>query len=223
MNVSNTHAVLAATLLSLFAVPVLAADEVPANVTFGGEANMPSLKDAKAHDKFSIALSDGQVITTLNLECKGGTSALGGLVKGNEECAVTGNGTIINPRNPAEKFPRTQYSGGFIVQPNGATDMSKVLVNYLAVGKVPASSGNLTGVIKLKPENPSPTAGMLKETVLKRLRRRPATRGAWWIPGSIRSRCPICSCRPPVLPATRGATGAAAWPSPTSPKAGSWI
>lgn len=170
MNDSITPAVLAATLLGLYAVPVLAADEVPATVTFGGEANMPSLKDPKQHDKFNILVSDAQVVSAFNLECRAGTSALGGLVKSNEECTVTGNGSIINPRDPAQRFPRTQYTGGFAVQPDGTTDMSKILVSYLPVGKVPASASNLTGVIKLKPENPSPTAGMLKDLVLKNLR-----------------------------------------------------
>ena len=222
MKVSNTPAVLAATLLGLFAVPVLAADEVPAVVTFAGEANMPSLKDAKARDKFNLTLSDAQVITTFNLECKGGTSALGGLVKGNEECAVAGNGTIINPRNAAEKFPRTQYSGGFVVQPDGATDMSKVLVSYLAVGKVPASSGNLTGCDPSQArESHPPPPGCSRRRSSSACARRPAIRGACWIPASIRSRCRICSCLPPGSPATRAATGAAAWPSPTSPRAGS--
>jgi hypothetical protein len=169
MNVPKNPAVLAATLLVLFATPVLAADEVPAAVTFSGNANMPSLKDPKQHDKFNITLSDAQVVSTFNVECKAGTRALGGLVSGNEECAVTGNGSIINPHDPSQKFPRTQYAGGFVVQPDGATDMSKVLVSYLPVGKVPASSGSLTGVIKLKPENPSPTAGSLKAAVLKHL------------------------------------------------------
>lgn len=177
MSICNTQSILATTLAAILTTPVLAA-EVPAVVTFGGEANMPTLKDPKAHDKFNLTLSDGQVITSFNLECKGGTSALGGLVKGNEECAVAGNGTIINPSNPAEKFPRTQYSGGFVVQPSGATDMSKVLVSYLAVGKVPASSGSLNGVINLKPENPSPTAGMLKDLVLKRLRKEAGDTGS---------------------------------------------
>jgi hypothetical protein len=169
MNVSNTPAVLAATFAVLFAAPQLAGAEAPATVTFGGEANMPSLKDPKQHDKFNVIVSDAQVVTNFTVQCKAGTSALGGLVKANEECAVTGNGTIINPNNPEQKFPRAQYTGGFTVQPDGSTDMSKVLVNYLPVGKVPASSGNLTGVIKLKPENPSPTANRLKELVLKKM------------------------------------------------------
>jgi len=170
MKVSNTPTALAATLFVLFAAPGLARAEAPATVTFGGEANMPSLKDPKQHDKFNIVVSDTQVVTSFNVQCRAGTSALGGLVKANEECAVTGNGSIINPNNADQKFPRAQYTGGFVVQPDGATDMSKVLVNYLPVGKVPASSSTLTGVIKLKPENPSPTAGLLKELVLKNLR-----------------------------------------------------
>jgi len=169
MTYSKTQTILAATLLGLLAAPPLAADEVAAKVSFSGEANMPTLRDPKQRDKFNLTLADAQVITAFSVECKAGTSSLGGLVKGNEECAVTGNGSIINPRNPAEQFPRTQYSGGFVVQPDGATDMSKVLVSYLPVGKVQASSANLTGVIKLKPENPSPTAGSLKAAVLKHL------------------------------------------------------
>ncbi len=170
MKVSTPIAVLAVAMFGLSTGPVYAADEAPAAVSFAGEANMPSLKDAKQLDKFKLTLSDAQIVTSFNLECKAGRNALGGLIKANEECAVTGSGTIINPRNPAEKFPRTQYTGGFVVQPDGATDMSKVLVNYLPVGKVQASSGSLTGVIKLKPENPSPTAGTLKDAVLKHLK-----------------------------------------------------
>jgi len=169
MTVSHTQAALAAALLALAGSPLVAKAEVPATVTFGGDAYMPSLKDAKQHDKFNLVVSDAQVVTDFKIECKAGTSALGGLVKANEECSVTGNGTIINPNNPEQKFPRTQYTGGFTVQPDGSTDMSKVQIAYLPVGKVQASTANLKGVIKLKPENPSPTANMLKELVLKKM------------------------------------------------------
>jgi hypothetical protein len=169
MHHSLTRTVLAAALLSLLTVPTLATAEAPAAVTFSGDANMPSLRDPKQHDKFTITVSDAQVITAFGIECTAGRSALGGLVKANEECAVSGNGSIINPRDPSQQFPRTQYSGGYMVQPDGATDMSKVAVNYLPVGKVPASTANLKGVIQLKPENPSPTAGMLKAAILKHL------------------------------------------------------
>lgn len=169
MRVSTTQAALAATLLALAGSPLVATAEAPATVTFGGEANMPSLKDTKQHDKFSLLVSDAQVATNFTIQCKAGTSALGGLVKANEECSVTGNGTITNPNNPEQKFPRTQYTGGYTVQPDGATDMSKIQVSYLPVGKVQASTSNLKGVIKLKPDNPSPTANMLKELVLKKM------------------------------------------------------
>jgi hypothetical protein len=169
MSVSTTQAALAAALLVLAGSPLVAGAEVSATVTFGGEANMPSLKDPKQHDKFNLVVSDAQVVTNFNIQCKAGTSALGGLVKANEECAVTGNGTITNPNNPEQKFPRTQYTGGFAVQPDGSTDMSKVQISYLPVGKVQASTSNLNGVINLKPENPSPTANMLKELVLKKM------------------------------------------------------
>ncbi len=169
MSVSHTQTALAAALLVLAGSPLVAAAEVPATVTFGGDAYMPSLKDAKEHDKFNLVLSDGQVVTDFNIQCKAGTSALGGLVKANEQCSVTGNGTIINPNNPEQKFPRTQYTGGFTVQPDGSTDMSKIQISYLPVGKVQASTSNLNGVVNLKPENPSPTANMLKELVLKKM------------------------------------------------------
>ncbi|WP_295579453.1 hypothetical protein [uncultured Lamprocystis sp.] len=170
MSIRSLPAALAAALLSLSVLPVLAAETAPAMVTFTGEANMPSLKDAKQRDKFTIGLTDSQVISTFNLECRAGTSALGGLVKGNEECAISGNGAIINPRDASQRFPRAQYTGGFVVETDGTTDMSKILVTYLPVGKVPASSSSVAGMIKLKPENPSATAGMLKDSVLKHLR-----------------------------------------------------
>jgi hypothetical protein len=169
MHHSSSRTIMAATLLGIFSVPALATDDAPAAVTFSGTADMPSMRDPAQHDKFNLTISDAQVITTFGIECKAGTSALGGLVKANEECAVTGKGMIINPQNPAQQFPRTQYSGGFVVKPTGETDMGKITVSYLPVGKVPASSASLTGVIHLKPENPSPTAGLLKAAILKHL------------------------------------------------------
>lgn len=167
------HPFLAVSTAVLTLVPamyVLAADAPPAQVTFSGEANMPTLRDEKQIDRFDITLGDSQVITTFSLQCKAGTRSLGGLLRSDEECAVSGDGFIINPRNPNQKLPRTQYAGGFTVKADGSTDLSRVTVNYLPLGKVPASSETLAGVLNLKPENPSPTAGGLKESILKRLR-----------------------------------------------------
>lgn len=161
--------IISACLLTLPALTATAAD-VPTQVTFSGEADMPTLRNPKQVDRFDISLSDGQVVTNFSLQCKAGTRSFGGLVRSDEECAVSGDGFIINPRNPSQQLPRTQYSGGYTVKADGTTDMSGVRVNYLPLGKVAASSETLSGVLNLKPENPSPTAGSLKESILKRLR-----------------------------------------------------
>jgi hypothetical protein len=43
-------------------------------------------------------------------------------------------------------------------------------INYLALGKVPASSGSFSGAMMLKPENPSTTASFLRDTILKKVK-----------------------------------------------------
>ena len=136
-------------------------------VTFTMKASMPSLRDDKLKDTFTVGLADAKAETTLKITCQ---AAQGGIISGqNESCAVTGNGALINPQN-GQKIQRTQYAGGWVVKSDGFTDGATMAVNYLAVGKVPASNGRFAGTMMLKPENPSTTASLLRDTILKKIK-----------------------------------------------------
>ncbi len=156
--------ILAATAIAMaFASPALAAD----TVNFTMKASMPSLRDATLKDSFTVGISDPKIDTTLKITCQ---AAQGGLISGkNESCAVTGNGALINPAN-GQKLQRTQYAGGWVVKSDGFSDGATLAVNYLAVGKVPASNGRFAGSMMLKPENPSTTASLLRDTILKKIK-----------------------------------------------------
>lgn len=147
----------------LLPVPAFAAD----TIAFTMKASMPSLRDTALKDTFTVGIADKQVETALSIKCLGAT---GGLITGrNESCAVSGSGTLINPSN-GQKLPRTQYSGGWVVKSDGFTDGSTLGVNYLALGKVPASTAQFAGSMMLKPENPSTGASLLRDTIMKKIR-----------------------------------------------------
>lgn len=147
----------------LFATSAFAAE----TVTFTMKASMPSLRDVSRKDSFTVGLADAKVETQLRITCKG---AEGGIISGtNESCAVTGNGALINPAN-GQKLQRTQYAGGWVVKSDGFTDGAQMSVNYLALGKVPASTGRFAGSMMLKPENPSTTASLLRDSILKKIK-----------------------------------------------------
>ncbi len=153
-----------ATVLVLLLAGSAAAAET---INFTMKAAMPSLRDETLKDTFTVGLADKQVETTLNITCQ---AAVGGIISGqNESCAVTGNGALINPAN-GQKLQRTQYAGGWVVKSDGFTDGATMAVNYLALGKVPASNGRFGGTMMLKPENPSTTASLLRDTILKKIR-----------------------------------------------------
>ncbi len=136
-------------------------------VSFTMKASMPSLRDTTRKDSFTVGLADKQVDTTLKIVCQGATA---GIITGkNESCAVTGNGALINPGN-GQKLQRTQYAGGWVVKSDGFTDGATMSVNYLALGKVPASSATFAGSMMLKPENPSTGASLLRDTILKKIK-----------------------------------------------------
>ena len=116
-------------------------------VNFTMKASMPSLRDAAAKDSFTVGLSDARIETSLKIVCQ---AAQGGLISGqNESCAVTGNGALINPSN-GQKLQRTQYAGGWVVKSDGFSDGATMAVNYLAVGKVPASNARFAGSMTVK-------------------------------------------------------------------------
>jgi hypothetical protein len=77
---------------------------------------------------------------------------------------------LVNPSN-GKKLQRTQYSGGWVVKSDGFTDGANMAVNYLALGKVPASNGRFAGTMMLKPDVPSTGASLLRDTILKRVKK----------------------------------------------------
>ncbi len=155
------------TSLSVLLLTVAAAHAAD-TVNFTMKASMPSLRDAENKDSFTIGLADAKVETGLKIICQAATA---GIVSGQaESCAVTGNGALVNPANGA-KLQRTQYSGGWIVKSDGFTDGANLAVNYLALGKVPASNGRFAGTMMLKPDVPSTGASLLRDTILKRVKK----------------------------------------------------
>ena len=143
------------------------ATPAPATVNFTATATMPSLKDNKLNDSFKVGITDAQVETTLVLTCQAGRSTLI-VFHSDRACEVSGNGSIVNPANQA-KLPRTQYVGGYTVKADGSTDGSTMSINYLAVGKVPASTTQFSGSMNLKPENTSTGAAAIRDAVLKKI------------------------------------------------------
>jgi hypothetical protein len=158
-------------LTSIFAVTFsfLTAPSFAAEVVnFTMKASMQSLRDVANKDNFTIGLTDKQTESSFKITCQGASA---GLISGQaESCAVTGNGALINPSN-GQKLQRTQYAGGWVVKSDGFTDGTTLMANYLAVGKVPASSSAFGGSMMLKPEVPSTTASLLRDTLMKNLKK----------------------------------------------------
>ncbi len=154
-----------AALCAVVSVSALA-DEVEVDLAI--DANMPSLRDPALKDTFQFTATDAKVQTSLELVCQAGrTTAY--VLRTNEQCSVSGTGGIVNPANPSQKLPRAQYAGGFTVKENGRVDASTLSVNYLALGKVPASTSTFSGAMTLKPENPSPGAAEITASLMKKL------------------------------------------------------
>ncbi len=150
-------------LLLLSAATTLAAE----TVNFTMKASMPSLRDVANKDTFTVGLSDKQVESSLKITCQ---AAKAGIISGQaESCAVTGNGALLNPAN-GKKLQRTQYAGGWVVKSDGFTEGGTLSVNYLTVGKVPASNAAFGGSMMLKPEVKSTGASLLRDTILKRVK-----------------------------------------------------
>ena len=156
---------LALLLIATSSFSAMAAD----TLTFTMKASMQSLRDTSLEDKFTVNLADKKIETQLNIKCQAATA---GIVSGQaESCAVAGNGALVNPNN-GQKLQRTQYSGGWVVKSDGFTDGSTLALNYLAVGKVPASNGRFAGTMMLKPDVPSTGASLLRDTILKQIKKK---------------------------------------------------
>ncbi|RYE54919.1 MAG: hypothetical protein EOP20_11170 [Hyphomicrobiales bacterium] len=137
-----------------------------ATVNFTMNSDMQSLKNKDRKDSFKIVLADAQQKTDLDLSCQAGSTKLM-IMRTARGCSVTGKGTLTGPGG--KTYPRTQYLGGVVTEADGRTDATNVKVSYLAVGKVPASSGQFGGTLNLKPELTSTGAAALKDKVLQKI------------------------------------------------------
>jgi hypothetical protein len=142
---------------------VFAQDAPAAVVNITENASMLSLKDNSKVDTFKINLSDYQVITDLTVTCSPGSAGhLGGLFgRQQQECAVGGNGKIIDPKNAEHKIPRTQYGGSLKVEDTGDVDGSLMNISY-----TPTGQASFSGMMVLKPEHPSQSAMDLTKSLM---------------------------------------------------------
>ncbi len=153
LGTSLVHAIL------LGALPALA-QGAPETVTLTMEINQPSLFDSNRRDTFRSVIDDRLGTTRLEVECSAGTSALFGLSRTDEACAVSGSGTIKNPNNPSQSVPRVDFSGGFTIvgAQDGFTDMRTIAVGYRRVGSAPQEATTFGGSLGMMPESPSASA-----------------------------------------------------------------
>lgn len=157
---------LAASFLAISASFAMAADEPAAVVNFKTNADMPSLKDPKKKDTFTVDLSDSKITTHIVESCTAGRSNITGYFGTARGCEVTGNGNFLNGNKP---IPRTQISGGYTVQKDGTTKGGDLMANYLAIGKVPASNMPFGGSMMLKPELNPVAAQAFVDGLLKKV------------------------------------------------------
>ncbi|MCB1388349.1 MAG: hypothetical protein KDK12_04245 [Rhodobacteraceae bacterium] len=145
--------------LVLGAVPV-SAQTGPETVTLTMEVNQPSLFDTSRRDRFHTVIDDRSGTTTIDVECSAGTSALFGLSRTDEACAVSGSGLIKNPNNPSQTVPRVDLAGGFTIvgAQDGFTDMRTIAVGYRRVGSAPQEATTFGGNLIMMPETPSASA-----------------------------------------------------------------
>lgn len=148
-----------ASLLALGATPLLA-EATAETVILTMQVDQPTLFDTDRRDTFHSVIDDRSGTTTLDVTCSAGTSALFGLSRTDEACAVAGSGSIKNPNNPAQAVPRVDYSGGFTIvgAQDGFTDMSTIAAGYRRVGSAPQEAATFGGHLVMNPEAPSASA-----------------------------------------------------------------
>ncbi|BCJ91043.1 hypothetical protein IZ6_17780 [Terrihabitans soli] len=139
----------------------------PAKVDIKLVADMPSLTNATKKDLFTAELSDSAIAGKFELSCQAGRTSYG-VINVERGCQVGGNGSVLAP--DGRKLPRTQYKGGFSVATgDGSTDVTKMEISYLALGKAPAASERFKGSLNLKPQLNSGGVTALRTEVLKKL------------------------------------------------------
>jgi hypothetical protein len=148
----------------------------PETVKFSLQASQPSLFDDDKKDVFKGTVDDRLGTTSFSVECSAGASAWLGLSRIDEACAVSGNGLIKNPNNPAQTLPRVNYMGGFTIEADsdGYTDASTILANYLRAGAAGAENTSFKGNVVMMPENPSAGALALGAAVIGNLKEKAA-------------------------------------------------
>lgn len=142
----------------------------PATVHFTDLADMPGLTDPSQKNHFTVGISDPQVDVQLLLNCSPGGSQLLFLHK-DKVCAFqTGSsGSVINPNNPKQEVPRTQYVGGYDVQANGVANGAEMALNYLVLGNAPASTAQFGGSMHLKASLNGTGLSALEQTITNKL------------------------------------------------------
>lgn len=145
--------------LCLAAFPAFA-EAAPETVNLTMTVNQPSLFDSSRRDTFHTVIDDRSGATTIDVECSAGRSALFGLSRTDEACAVSGAGLIKNPNNPSQTVPRVDISGGFTIvgAQDGYTDMRTVAVGYRRVGSAPQEATTFGGSLVMMPETPPASA-----------------------------------------------------------------
>jgi hypothetical protein len=152
------------------------AQATPEVVSLTLTAKQPTLFDDDAKDTFVGTVDDRLGTTKYEVVCSAGASAWLGLSRVDEACAVSGNGVIKNPNNPAQTLPRLSYMGGFTIEADqdGYTDMTTIAANYLRAGAAGAENTSFRGNVVMMPENPSAGAMALGAAVIANLKEKAA-------------------------------------------------
>lgn len=134
--------------------------------------SQPSLFDDSKRDTFKGSVDDRTGVTSFEVVCSAGSSALLGLSRTDEACKVTGSGSIRNPNKPEQVLQRINYDGGFTIEGknDGYTEASTIKANYLRVGSVAAENAAFDGNLLMMPENPSASATALRDSLIKNLK-----------------------------------------------------
>ncbi len=152
------------------------AQSLPETVSIKMDITQPSMFDNGKRDTFKGVIDDKSGTTSFDVTCSAGSSAFMGLSRTDEACAVSGNGVIKNPNNPAQTLPRLSYSGGFTIEGknDGYTNVSTILANYLRAGSAGAENKAFGGNLMMMPENPSASAAALSKALIKNLQEKAA-------------------------------------------------
>ncbi len=171
MRISISSTGLVAALFAVGLASTAGAQGASATATLDMTISQPSLFTEGRRDMFRSTIDDVTGTTTFEVECSAGASAWLGLSRVDEACAVTGNGLIKNPNNPAQTLPRLSYQGGFTIEADadGYTNMQTLLANYLRAGSAGAENKSFGGNVVMMPENPSASARALADRLIANL------------------------------------------------------